>query len=258
VNRPRVLFVAGKDCIESYSAMPLSGAIVETCPLREALDPGINCEVDIMVIDCGYDAKRGLELLKGLKASNPGIPIVFITDDSLEITAIDAFRVGAREYFKKPVNVFELKNTVENLLRLKEIPQERRSHLVTFKGGDSSEKLESVTTEKPVGLLRAIRYIEVNLSSKITLPELASESNLSKFHFCRSFSRYFGMTPMSYIASMRIERAKSLLKRDGLTVSTVAFEVGYNDLGSFIRHFKKHAGMAPSRYRATIRRDMPS
>ena len=60
-------------------------------------------------------------------------------------------------------------------------------------------------------VLRSISYISNNLASEITLEQLAAEAHLSKYHFCRLFKKHFAMTPMEFIACLRIRKAQDLL-----------------------------------------------
>ncbi len=138
---------------------------------------------------------------------------------------------------------------IENLLTLKMSVHEKRAPMLQAQGSDTGISL----TFKPA-FQRTLRYIEDNLSRKISLCDLARESNLSKYHFCRAFTRYLGLTPMSYVTSKRVERAMELLMNRDMTVSMVAFEVGFENSGSLIRHFKKSTGFTPARYREHIRR----
>jgi two-component system response regulator YesN len=59
---------------------------------------------------------------------------------------------------------------------------------------------------------------------------------------------------MKFVAHLRVEKAKEYLKRDTSTVSEVTFRVGFNDIGSFIRQFKKFTGMTPSLFQEVTKR----
>jgi len=95
-------------------------------------------------------------------------------------------------------------------------------------------------------ILRAIDYIEANLdNSKLTIEQIAKELNLSPFYFARSFKKIFNIAPHSYIQSLRVERARELLKKD-IPNSIVAQMSGFSDQSHMIREFKKYLGFRPS------------
>jgi len=68
-------------------------------------------------------------------------------------------------------------------------------------------------------------------------------------HACRSFGKKFGISPVKYRNVQRLERAKALLQNSRLTVSEVAYAVGFQDVGYFGRKFRQHNGISPNQYR---------
>lgn len=226
---------------------------VVVCTLKGARDFVKAHQADLILLDCGSEVSRGLSLLEELKAHRPDIPILFVTDDRSSDTAVKAFRTGARDFIGKPVNILELRITIEHLLQIKRASQEKRSPLAISEYFEKGEFIQGITTEKPAYILRAFRYIEENLSDKISLDMLAKEAHLSKYHFCRLFFRHTGMTPMKFTTFMRMQRAKELLKREDFTVSVIATQVGFNDLGTFIRQFKKHTSVTPTVYKGSLK-----
>ena len=90
----------------------------------------------------------------------------------------------------------------------------------------------------------SIEYINDSLETNISLDELASNSNLSKFHFLRVFKKSVGLTPHHYILTQRIHKAKNLVL-SGSSLSSVGLEVGFNDQSHFIRNFRKIYGYSP-------------
>ena len=155
---------------------------------------------------------------------------------------------------KKPVSLLEIQTSVRSLLCLKKASQERRCPIDLSNPCEADEIDRGFTTETPPHILRAIRYIEENLSEAVTLEKLAQEAYLSKYHFCRLFYGHVGLTPMKFTSWMRIKKARDLLRREDLTVSVISVEVGFKDLGTFIRRFKQLTGMTPSAYRNFLRR----
>lgn len=91
--------------------------------------------------------------------------------------------------------------------------------------------------------------IASRITENIPVTELASIANISPDHFTRTFKACFGLTPLQYINSKRIQRACEILVNNQLTVKEVAFSVGFDDPAYFIRLFKKITGTTPRRYR---------
>ena len=159
-------------------------------------------------------------------------------------------KLGAQEYYQKPVNVIRLQQLVENLLAIRQSTGSDDVPAANISAGEASAPHDKTTfPDKPQNILQVISFIESNLWSPMELEGLAQKANLSKFHFCRVFKKYTGMNPMKYVNSLRISRAKELLAGNKNSVSLVANEVGFRDLSNFIRQFKKNTGVTPTAYR---------
>jgi transcriptional regulator GlxA family with amidase domain len=79
---------------------------------------------------------------------------------------------------------------------------------------------------------------------------LAKVSGVSAAHFARSFKDAFGAPPHRYLLTIRIERATALLRETQMSVTEIAFETGWNSLGTFGRTFRDITGVAPLEVRA--------
>lgn len=79
---------------------------------------------------------------------------------------------------------------------------------------------------------------------------LARVSGVSDAHFARSFKQAFGVPPHRYLLTRRIERAAALLRDTDLSITQIAFETGWNSLGTFGRIFRDVTGESPSELRA--------
>jgi transcriptional regulator GlxA family with amidase domain len=84
---------------------------------------------------------------------------------------------------------------------------------------------------------------------------LAAVSGVSAAHFARSFQKAFGTPPHRYLLSRRIERAKAMLRDTDLAVTAIAFETGWNSLGTFGRVFRTVTGESPTACRAREQRE---
>jgi len=99
---------------------------------------------------------------------------------------------------------------------------------------------------------RTLDYIETNIDKPLTLAELASVANFSKFHFNRIFHSIAGETPFQFIQRVRLEKAAALILLNKMeSLSEIAHKVGFSDISIFSRNFKGHFGISASQYRAT-------
>ncbi len=96
---------------------------------------------------------------------------------------------------------------------------------------------------------RAARYINDNISGVIRVEELALSLGVDRMYLRNLFVKYTGMSTMEYVMHTRMERAKVLLGNKHLSVTKIADEVGYPDILSFSKAFKKYSGVCPSEFR---------
>ncbi len=94
----------------------------------------------------------------------------------------------------------------------------------------------------------AIAYISQNFDKPITNDMLASIVGMSTVYFRKLFTEVMETSPISYTKQLRIEKAKEMLKSDYGTLTDIAQSLGYANLYDFSRDFKKHTGVAPSKY----------
>ena len=101
----------------------------------------------------------------------------------------------------------------------------------------------------PSKIQDTINYIAVHLSTKLSIPLLASRINQHPDYFSRSFEQHMGIRPLAYIQEKRIERAQFLLITSNHSLSEVAEMTGFESLSHFSRVFKKICGTTPSNFR---------
>ena len=99
-------------------------------------------------------------------------------------------------------------------------------------------------------LLRAKDRMDAASHEEWPVPRLARVSGVSEAHFARSFKQAFGVPPHRYLLTRRIERAKALLRDTELAITEIAFQTGWESLGTFGRTFRDVTGESPSALRA--------
>jgi AraC-like DNA-binding protein/mannose-6-phosphate isomerase-like protein (cupin superfamily) len=105
-----------------------------------------------------------------------------------------------------------------------------------------------VTRNRILGQLERARFsLEQNREASTNIPALARECGLSQFHFSRLFKTAFGTAPFQYHQHVRLNHAVEMLSDQ--TPSAVAHRLGYPDLATFSKAFKRVHGSAPTRFR---------
>ena len=103
-------------------------------------------------------------------------------------------------------------------------------------------------------LLRAKDRIDAASHEDWPVRRLAALSAVSAAHFARSFKQAFGIPPHRYLLTRRIERATALLRDTDLPIIEIAFQSGWQSLGTFGRTFRDVTGDSPGAVRARARR----
>jgi transcriptional regulator GlxA family with amidase domain len=114
----------------------------------------------------------------------------------------------------------------------------------------------SATDQDPALLRRLLRAKDrMDAASHEPWPveRLARVSGVSAAHFARSFKQAFGVPPHRYLLTRRIERATALLRDTDLPITDIAFQTGWESLGTFGRTFRDITGESPSANRARDR-----
>jgi transcriptional regulator GlxA family with amidase domain len=101
---------------------------------------------------------------------------------------------------------------------------------------------------------RAKELLESNVTSGITLAELASACELSVRHFTRAFRGSTGMSPHAWLLRLRLEMAQKLLENAGRDLVDIAIDCGFADQSHLTRSFQRYAGMSPGAWRRLHRR----
>jgi AraC-like DNA-binding protein len=102
-------------------------------------------------------------------------------------------------------------------------------------------------------LLRAKDRMDAASHEPWPVSRLARVSGVSEAHFARAFKQAFGLPPHRYLLTRRIERASALLRDSDLPIIEIAFETGWNSLGTFGRTFRDVTGESPRDLRARMR-----
>lgn len=122
-----------------------------------------------------------------------------------------------------------------------------------LKGADSISSLKhSTRIELLKRLYLTIDFMHDNYGEPLNLNNLSEIACLSKYHYLRTFKEVFGHTPLKYLKSIRLEKAKQLLRETRLPVREIAWKLGFEEPNSFIRLFTSKIHCSPLDFRNGI------
>lgn len=113
--------------------------------------------------------------------------------------------------------------------------------LLVSRGQGYDKRVESLKS--------ALSYIQSNYQKKIYIRDLAQLTGMNEQYFCRFFKKAIGKSPMEYLNAYRIKKSIHLLEETSLPIIDVCMESGFNNLGNFMREFRKYTDTTPLRYR---------
>lgn len=121
-------------------------------------------------------------------------------------------------------------------------------HLARYHSGNESEGKKRASGKVLEHMRIAIGYIKTHYTENITIDKICKEVGISKYHFVREFKKIIGVTPVNYINSLRIEKAKKMLLSEEYKISEVQEKCGFENASYFTSLFRKLTGMSPSGY----------
>lgn len=134
----------------------------------------------------------------------------------------------------------------QNLLEVLLICMLRNDHLSIVPGSHTILSRECTQIKN---------YLDANYAENITLDTLAAITHMNKYYMAHAFTKYIGVSPISYLLEKRIQEGKSLLESTSLSIAQVSATLGFSSQSYFSQAFKKATGQTPIQYRNAFQRD---
>jgi AraC family transcriptional regulator len=115
--------------------------------------------------------------------------------------------------------------------------------------GDADSSRPPVRALQKWRLKRVVEYVDANLSSKVSLLDLAAVAGLSRMHFACQFRAATGLRPHEFLLQRRICRSKELMRGTSMTIAEIALTVGFLTQAHFTTVFKRFVGYTPRHWR---------
>ncbi len=211
---------------------------------REGLNLALEHSPDLIISDVMMPEMNGIELCSRLKADllTSHIPVIMVSAKATENDLLNGLSFGADDYVTKPFSLMELRLRVRNRLRLQNVWKDR------FKQGKALEKrsIQEWSERDQIWMNKLTDFIVENISNTdLSVGDLAEISCLSTSQLNRKLKALIDKSALDLVRQVRMEKAHELLESK-LSVSSVAWEVGFEDPIYFSKVFKKYHGFSPS------------
>jgi len=252
-KKPVILIVDDNEDIRFY----LKDNLRRTYTVLEAVNGAEGWEKtrqhhpDLVVSDVMMPVMDGLELCRKIKhdADTSHIPVILLTARSAAEPKLEGFQVGANDYVTKPFSFEMLQSRIKNLLA-----QADAMRKLFQKQVEVNPTEISITSVDEQFLRQALEAIEKNIADPdFSVEDLSRALHMSRVALYKKLLALTGKSPLDFIKSIRLKRAARLLEKSQLTVSEIAYEVGFNNPKYFARTFRKEFGVLPSEY--LVRKD---
>ena len=110
---------------------------------------------------------------------------------------------------------------------------------------------QAISTNRQCAAVR--RYIDLHFKEPLTLEQLAEEGHMNKFYLSHAFKKEYGLSPINYMISRRIDESKYLLAETDLSMSQIAQLLGFSSLSYFSQVFHRTQDISPKEYRQSQR-----
>jgi len=224
--------------------------VLTTINGRIALNMVKDKDIDIIVSDVMMPEMDGLELCRTIKSNieTSHIPILLLTAKSSVEDRIECYNAGADGYISKPFDVKVLEARINNFL------VNKRKKQTAFK---SNVEINIRTLNFPSldeqFLNNAVQIIEEHLSdTDFDIHVFAGYLNMSKSSLYRKMKTMTGLPPNEFIRNIRLKHACQILKDKSISISEVAYSVGFTDPHYFATCFKAEFNMTPSEYQKSV------
>ena len=247
-KKPVVLIVEDNEDFRFYLKDNLKSkyTILEARNGREGIEKAISSMPDLIVSDIMMPEMNGIELCRSVKNDQrtSHIPLVMLTARTAEEQKIEGFACGANDYVTKPFNFEILQSRIKNLIAQRQVFQKNFKKHVDIRTAD----VEITSLDEKL-ISKAIRIVEENMAEPdFSVEKFSRELGMSRVHLYKKLLALTGKSPIEFIRTIRLQRAAQLLEKSQLSVSEIAYQVGFNNPKYFSKYFKDHFNMLPSAY----------
>ena len=246
-NKSTVLVIDDNNDIRQYEHTLLQDSyiVLEAADGKEGLEVAKREVPDLVICDVMMPVMNGLVFTEQLKThtATSHIPVIMLTAKNLEEHRAEGYEHGADSYITKPFHSKVLLARIENLLKQRKLLKR------LFQGSKEAEQeiAESHLEDRDKQFLKQLHsIIQKNLSdSEFGVEDIGKQIGLSRVQLYRKVKAMTGSSVVDLLRKARLAKAKRLLESRSMSVSEVAYDVGFSAPSYFTKCFKDEFGMLP-------------
>lgn len=247
IDKPTVLIIDDNNDIRQYERTLLQDNyfVLEASDGKEGIDVAKKEVPDLVICDVMMPVMDGLEFTEQLKTNTATshIPVIMLTAKNLEEHRAEGYAHGADSYITKPFHSKVLLARVDNLLK-------QRNLLKSVYQGSKEAEQEveaSKLDDRDKQFVKQLNtIIQQNLSNcEFGVEDIGKEIGLSRVQLYRKVKAMTGSSVVDLLRKARLAKAKRLLESRSMSVSEVAYDVGFSAPSYFTKCFKEEYNMLP-------------
>ncbi|WPU94856.1 two-component regulator propeller domain-containing protein [Mucilaginibacter sabulilitoris] len=220
--------------------------IIEAANGREGWQKTLALHPNLVVSDISMPEMNGIDLCRKIRNDKrtSHIPVVLLTAVTGDEQQLQGLETGANDYLTKPFNFEILTSKLKNILAMQEDMRKTYQKQLEVRPTEIvSDSFDEAFIKK------AVQLIEKNMdNADFSVEELSSELCVSRVTLYKRALALTGKSPVDLIRSIRLKRAAQLLESSQLTISQIAYKVGFKSQKYFVRCFKAEFNCLPSAY----------
>jgi len=220
--------------------------IIEASNGQEAWEMLQNTKPDLIVSDVMMPFMDGIELTRRIKANDnlSPIPIILLTAQGDEELQLESYKLGVSDYFTKPFTFELLASRLNNFIAENCLVKTKRVTALTTKRAEIE-----ITPRDELFIQKVLTIIDKHMADPdFSVEALSSELFMHRAAIYRKMMAITGRSPLEFIRKERLKRGSQLLGKSQMTVSEIAYQVGFNNPKKFSQYFKEEFGLTPSQF----------
>ena len=243
---PMILIIDDNADIRSYVKSLLSKEyrVLDAADGAAGIRLAMKYVPDVVISDVMMPGMDGVECCRRLKSElqTCHIPVILLTACSLDEQRIQGYDGGADSYISKPFNSQLLISRIRNLIA-------NRRQLRQFFGDNQAIEKEAISDLDKGFVSRFKSLVEEKMKdSELNVEDLGRDMGMSRVQLYRKLKSLTNYSPNELLRRMRLKKAASLLAASEMTVSEIAYEVGFSSPSYFTKCYKEQFGESPTEF----------